>query len=168
MARKLCVPALGFAVAAVLFVAASRAGLAQAPTPDECFGFRFSPWDPPLRTVASSANPGGDPKSGAVAGAPREWAIRTTADRALADSVRGAVTDPVRDSLLVLFPAFWPSGITIEWSGARGDTLLGTAHAMVADGRIKSPVSKVRGIRVPCTKPEEKRPPNGLPEFGNS
>jgi len=151
-------------LASIVFVVASSALRAQAPTPDECFGFTFSPWDPPLRTVASSSNPGGDPKSGAVPGAAREWAIRTTADRALADSARGTVSDPVRDSLLVLFPSFWPSGITIEWTGARGDTLLGTAHAMVADGRIKSPVSRVRGVRVPCTKPEEKRPPSGLPE----
>ena len=126
-----------------------RAQAGGASTPDECFGFAFGPWEPPLRTVASKANPGGDPTTGAPAGAPRDWAARVANGRNAADSVH----DSGGDSVLVLFPGWWPSGVAINWTGTRGDTLLGTAHALVADGRVPSPVSSVRGLRVPCGRP---------------
>lgn len=108
--------------------------------PDECFGFSFGAWDPPLRSVANTFNPGEDPKAGAATGAPRGWAARTPNGR------------EAGDSSLILFPAWWPSGVTVEWTGARGDTLFGVAHALVADGRLKVPASAVRGLRVPCRR----------------
>jgi hypothetical protein len=127
----------------VLWSAAATPVVAQQATraPDECFGFTFGAWDPPLRTVASSANPGGDPAAGDSSGAPRGSAARIATGR-----LEG-------DSTLMLFPAWWPTGVTIEWRTARGDTLIGVAHALVADGRTRIPVSAVRGLRVPCAAP---------------
>jgi hypothetical protein len=125
-------------IALVWVFGAPLAAQSSAREPDECFGFSFGAWDPPLKSVANTFNPGEDPKAGAAPGAPRGWAARAPSGR-----------EP-GDSSLVLFPAWWPSGVTIDWTGARGDTLVGVAHALVADGRLKVPASAVRGLRVPC------------------
>jgi len=117
-------------------------------TPDECFGFKFGAWDPPLKSVASAGNPGYDPTASAPAGAQRDWAARVP---------NGRTTSSPADSVLMLFPAWWPVGVEIEWTEQRGDTLIGTAHALVADGRLKNPVTSVRGTRVPCAKPAAPR-----------
>jgi hypothetical protein len=118
-----------------------------AQTPDECFGFRFGPWDPPLKTVASRYNPGYDPTASAPAGAPRDWAARVPNGR----------PETPTDSVLLLFPAWWPAGVAISWTEQRADTLVGRATALVADGRIKNPVTEVRGVRVPCSRPDTSR-----------
>ena|SRR2546423_8059479 len=120
----------------------------RMPTPDECFGFTFGAWDPPLKSVASTYNPGYDPKASAPAGSPRDWAARVPDGKAAATPA---------DSVLLLFPAWWPAGVSIEWTEQRGDTLLGRARALVADGRVKNPVSLVRGARVPCRRPDSER-----------
>lgn len=117
----------------------------RMPAPDECFGFSFGSWDPPLKSVASTYNPGYDPVSSAPAGSPRDWAAR----------IPNGKSDAAADSVLLLFPAWWPAGVAIEWTEQRGDTLLGKAHALVADGRIKNPVTAVRGVHVACRRPEE-------------
>ena len=122
----------------LLFVCALGAPLAAQATgrePDECFSFSFGTWDPPLKTVANAFNPGEDPTPAAAAGAPRGWAARTPGD-----------------SSLILFPQWWPSGVTIEWTSARADTLVGIAHALVADGRLRVPRSAVRARRVSCAR----------------
>jgi len=122
---------------------------AQRPAaPDECFGFKFGAWEPSLKSVASTANPGYDPTTSAPAGAPREWAAHVPTGRA---------TNAPQDSVLMLFPAWWPVGVSIEWTEHRGDTLIGTARALVADGRLKNPVTSVRAMRVPCARPETPR-----------
>lgn len=118
-------------------------------TPDECFGFTFGAWEPPLKSVASTYNPGYDPTSSAPVGAPRDWATRVPSGRPL-----DATT---ADSVLLLFPAWWPVGVSIQWSAQRGDTLIGRAVALVADGRVKNPVTAVRALRVACRKPESSR-----------
>ena len=115
--------------------------------PDECFGFRFGAWDPPLKTVANRYNPGSDPTASAPAGAPRDWAAK----------VPHGLPEASADSVLLLFPAWWPSGVAIAWREQHGDTLIGHATALVADGRIKNPVAAVRGLRVPCVRPESAR-----------
>jgi hypothetical protein len=115
--------------------------------PDECFGFRFGAWDPPLKTVASRYNPGYDPTASAPAGAQRDWAAKVPTGR----------PETAADSVLLLFPAWWPSGVSIAWREQRGDTLVGQATALVADGRIKNPVAAVRGLHVPCVRPEGAR-----------
>lgn len=115
--------------------------------PDECFGFKFGSWDPSLKSVASTYNPGYDPVASAPRGSPRDWAAR----------IANGKSETAADSVLLLFPAWWPAGIAIEWTEQRGDTLIGTARALVADGRVKNPVTAVRGIHVPCRRPEEPR-----------
>jgi len=116
--------------------------------PDECFGFKFGAWEPPLKSVASPGNPGYDPTTSAPAGAPRDWAAHLP---------NGRNTGSAADSVLMLFPAWWPVGVAIEWTDHHGDTLVGTAHALVADGRLKNPVTTVLGMRVPCARPEPPR-----------
>jgi hypothetical protein len=59
--------------------------------------------------------------------------------------------------VLLLFPAWWPVGVSIEWTEQHGDTLVGIARALVADGRVKNPVSIVRAMRVPCARPETRK-----------
>lgn len=119
----------------------------RMPAPDECFGFKFGSWDPPLKSVASTYNPGYDPVASAPPGSPRDWAAR----------IANGKSDTAADSVLLLFPAWWPAGVAIEWKEQRGDTLIGTARALVADGRVKNPVTPVRGIHVACRRPEESR-----------
>lgn len=127
-------------LAAALAAAPALAAQDTTRAPDECFRFSFGAWDPPLKKVANPYNPGRDPTAAAGAsGAPRAWAAMTPSG-----------TTASADSVLILFPAWWPSGVTIAWTGARGDTLAGMAHALVADGRLKSPVAAVRGLRIPC------------------
>jgi hypothetical protein len=117
---------------------------APIPIPDECYGFKFGGWEPPLKSVASTYNPGYDPKTSAPPGAPRDWAARVATGRS---------STVAPDSVLLLFPAWWPAGVSIDWLEQRGDTLLGRAVALVADGRVKNPVSSVRGVRVACRRP---------------
>ena len=139
-------------LAAVVAAAPALAAQDATRAPDECFRFSFGAWDPPLKTVANPFNPGGDPTAAPAApgasAATRAWAAMTPSGKSAS-----------ADSVLILFPAWWPSGVTIDWTGARGDTLAGTAHALVADGRLKSPVAAVRGLRIPCVPTE--RPDSG-------
>ena len=115
-----------------------------AQTPQECFGFTFGRWEPSLKSASSIYSPGYDPTSSAPTGAPPSWAARTPTN----DS-SGARAD----SVLLLFPSWWPAGVAIQWTAQRGDTLIGLARALVADGRLKNPESPVRALRVPCRPP---------------
>ena len=138
MAGLLCAPVLA-------------ASAQNGQTPDECYRFAFGSWNPPLKTVANRYNPGTDPTSGAAPGTPRDWAARapTTPPAGSAKA----------DSVLLLFPSWWPSGVSIDWKDTRGDTLVGVAHALVADGRVEPPVTSVRGIRIPCEPARPDRTP---------
>ena len=120
-------------------------GAQAIPTPTECFGFTFGTWEPSLKSAASTYNPGYDPKGSAPTGAPRDWAARVP---------NGRTADTPSDSVLILFPGWWPAGVAIEWKEQHGDTLVGIARALVADGRLKNPVSTVRGMHVPCARPD--------------
>jgi hypothetical protein len=124
----------------------------RIPAPDECFGFAFGTWDPSLKSVASTYNPGYDPKASAPVGSPRDWAARVP---------NGKGTGTPADSVLLLFPAWWPAGVAIEWTEQRGDTLIGKARALVADGRLRNPVTVVRGARVACRRPDPERRDTG-------
>jgi hypothetical protein len=138
-------PSVGLLVVCLL---ASRSSLAQGPPnsdrnePALCFGFSFLAWTPPLnwRTAGHAAVL----DSSRVPRAPdgRGWA----AD----DLGKGS------DSTLVLFPTWWPAGIVIELERkpvARGDTVVGHAIAMVADGRVKPSTSRVRAWQTRCGPP---------------
>ena len=127
-------------------------GLVRAPmtlaaqgTPTECCGLRFGTWQPTLSSVASTYNPGYDPKASAPAGSPRDWATRIP---------NGPPSESAGDSVLMLFPAWWPVGVAIEWKEQRGDTLVGVARALVADGRLKNPETSVRAVHVACSRPD--------------
>jgi len=135
----------GRALAAVLAGSATVLAAQVTPTPTECLGFKFGTWEPSLRSVASTYNPGYDPKASAPAGAPRDWAARIP---------NGRTPETAADSVLMLFPAWWPVGVTIEWKEQHGDTLVGIARALVADGRLKNPETSVRAMHVPCSRPE--------------
>jgi len=128
-----------------VFVALMPAMLHGQAAPDECYRFAFGVWDPSLKSVASTYNPGYDPTSSAPTGSPRDWAARLPS---------GKATQTPADSVLLLFPNWWPAGVSIEWREQRGDTLLGRAVALVADGRVKNPVSSVRATRVACRRPD--------------
>jgi hypothetical protein len=134
--------------ALIALAVTAQATVAQvpSPTPDECFGFSFGKWEPSLRSTSSTYSPGYDPTGTAPAGATRSWAMR-----APTTSTSGAPAD----SVLLLFPPWWPAGVAIQWTAQRGDTLIGVARALVADGRVKNPESAVRALRVPCRSPAD-------------
>lgn len=137
-------------LALALVPAAVGAQASPNAAPDECFGFKFGAWQPSLSSTSSAYAPGYDPTSSAPAGAPRAWAVRWPS---------GAPGETSADSLLLLFPPWWPAGVSIQWTQQRGDTLIGLARALVADGRLKNPESTVRATRIPCRKPEDRTSP---------
>ena len=122
------------------------AAAAQPPAPtgfvrpleQECLGLAFGRWTPPLD--ARAAGHGTLPDAASLPHAPggRDWAAAVSAGR---------------DTTLMLFPAWWPAGVHLRLpSGARvtGDTVRGTATALVADGRLRAPTAAVRVWLVPC------------------
>jgi hypothetical protein len=117
---------------------------AQASAADEpvCLGFSFGPWSPPLDWHA--AGHGAMPDSSLLqhAAPGRDWASATSA----------GAGDP--DSLLVLFPSWWPAGVAVDIprrAPAPGDTVSGRATALIADGTRKAPMSHIRAWRRPCS-----------------
>ena len=106
---------------------------------DECLGFTFGGWTPPLDARAAGHAP--FPSAASLPHAPggRDW----------------AATDSIaRDTLLLLFPSWWPAGVSIRFAHAphtRADTVRGTATALVADGRLRAPTTQVLGWLVPCS-----------------
>jgi hypothetical protein len=112
--------------------------------PDECFGFSFGTFTPALDFTAAG-HPG---KAAEMRGSPTQapGAIPAARESAI------RVEDDPRDSLLILYPSWWPAGVSVHWSKAGwvGDTLTGVAQAFVADGAAKVPTSRVRGWRVAC------------------
>ena len=125
--------------AVVLFAAPARAQ--DAPLPprpdgdDVCLGFAFGRWAPPLDWTLAGH---GRVDSTALQRSPtgRDWATAGT----------------VTDTTLLLLPAWWPAGVwvTIPNTPAPGDTILGRATALVADGRRTAPQAGVRAWRVAC------------------
>lgn len=111
---------------------------APSDTSAVCLGFSFGRWTPPLDWHA--AKHVGAMDSSAVGHAPggRGWA---------------AGDGEMPDSTLMLYPGWWPVGVTVALptrSPAAGDTVSGIATALVADGRVRNPTAKVRAWRVPC------------------
>lgn len=104
--------------------------------PDECFGFAFGPWDPPLDWAAAKHPP-------------LRGGVRTLPPGARGDASRAGIPG---DSTLLLFPPWWPAGVLVRFTTdpASSDTLRGIATALVADGRVRAPTSRVVGQRVPC------------------
>ena len=125
----------------IALVSLARLALAQQadPRPSECFSFTFGTWTP--RLDAAAAGHSTPPAAARAEGQPREDAGRLPL-------VGG-------DSLLILYPAWWPYGVSVVFDRAQhGDTLSGVARAFVADLRNPLPTAPVRGIRVPCGRGE--------------
>lgn len=104
-----------------------------------CLGFSFGRWSPPLDW--RGAGHGAAPDTNGLARTPenRDWA---------ANGMVG-----LEDSLLVLYPRWWPAGIAVTLPTRRpapGDTIDGRASALVADGRKTSPTTRVRAWAVRC------------------
>jgi len=140
---------LAIAVAMVATRRALAQGMPPAPgSVDDavCFGFAFGSWSPPLDWRA--AGHGDRPDSARLAHAPggRDWA--------------GASSPS--DTVLMLYPAWWPVGVMVEIPTRRvvsGDTVTGRASALVADGRLRPPTATVRAWRVPCGSARAAAPP---------
>ena len=115
---------------------------AQSPAaePPVCLGFSFGAWTPALDW--RGAGHGAAPDTSTLARTPeqRDWAT---------DGMAG-----VEDSLLILYPRWWPAGVAVALPTRRpapGDTIEGRARAFVADGRRANPTSRVRAWAVPCS-----------------
>lgn len=134
----------------VLLVApAARAQDGDAASVDTsavCLGFAFGKWSPPLDWHAARHQ--GALDSSWVGHAP---------------GGRGWASDPTTtDSTLMLYPGWWPVGVSVALptrAPARGDTVTGTAIALVADGRVQNPTARVRAWRVPCGAAAHSAPP---------
>jgi hypothetical protein len=131
------------ATAAALALSLTQAAQAQVrdTLPPVCLGFSFGPWTPPLNW--RGAGHLATPDTSALARTPenRDWAVN------------GMVG--LEDSLLVLYPRWWPAGIAVTLPTRRptpGDTIAGRAQALVADGRKANPTARVRAWAVPCAR----------------
>lgn len=109
------------------------------PNDNVCLGFTFGPWTPRLDWARSGH--AGAMDSARVPRAPggRSWAASQLASAA--------------DSTLMLFPPWWPAGVWVTLARARvavGDSVAGTATALVADGHVRPSRSRVTARRLPC------------------
>lgn len=126
---------------ALTIVVAPLALRAQSRASDSpvCLGFSFGAWTPPLDWRAAGHGAPLDTSRLAVAPTGRDWAV---------DGVDG-----VEDSLVLLFPKWWPVGVAVTLPTRRpapGDTIVGRAQALIADTKSRSPTSRVRAWQVPC------------------
>ena len=121
---------------------ASDSGAARRPDSGwgDCYRFVFGEWAPPLDAKAAGHAP--FPRAESLPKAPggRGWA--------LSDST-------AHDMQLMLFPSFWPAGVSVRFPHAPrtlSDTVRGMAIALVADGRVRSPEADAMAWLVPCSR----------------
>jgi hypothetical protein len=119
------------------------AGASSTLLPDDelCLGFAFRAWTPPLDWKAAGHGERPDPRSIPQAPSGRDWAANDRQDG---------------DTTVTLFPAWWPAGVVVRLPSRiplTGDTLHGTATALVADGRMTAPRADVLAWRVRCGAP---------------
>lgn len=116
----------------------------SAPSHDDesvCLGFSFGTWTPALNWKGAGHGEMPDAKMLQHAPSGRDWASDAGAGQP--------------DSLLILYPAWWPAGIRVDLptrTPAPGDTVTGRASAFVANGEVKAPEAKVRAWRVACRR----------------
>ena len=107
--------------------------------PPVCLGFSFGTWTPGLNWKGAGHGEMPDAKALQRAPSGRDWA---------SDAGAG-----LPDSLLILYPAWWPAGIRVDLptrTPAVGDTVVGKATAFVANGAVTPPTARVRAWRVGC------------------
>ncbi|HZO19722.1 MAG TPA: hypothetical protein VFB46_12110 [Gemmatimonadaceae bacterium] len=146
-----------------LAVASPLAAQDPDPRPNECWGFIFGAWSPPLDWNGAghgthAAPP--PPETATTGGAPRHDAA--SIERAGAPTV-------------MLFPTWWPAGVGIrlDRQPSVGDTVKGIAYALIADGLRRAPESRILAWRTPCGEPparavsraapDERRSPRAAP-----
>jgi hypothetical protein len=81
----------------------------------------------------------------------RQWSLRALGWHRRHRCDGGA--SPRRDSVLMLYPPWWPVGDSVELPTMRpafGDTIVGRATALVSDGRKQALTSRVRAWQVRC------------------
>jgi hypothetical protein len=103
---------------------------------DTCYRFAFGSWTPALDLRWAGHDTTARPLPGAAPG--RDWA---------------APLDAKGPATLMLYPGWWPAGVMVQLPGgppAVGDTARGTATALVADARLRSPAATARAWGVVC------------------
>ncbi len=140
-ARNLSFPRILVAVGALLAVHTADVQAQEVPRDETptCLRFTFGAWTPALdwqtaghRGALDSLHVDRTPEG-------RGWAAPSAAR--------------ATDTVLVLFPSFWPAGVSLEFDPralSASDTVVGKATALVADARKASPISRARVWRVPC------------------
>ena len=126
---------------AALMVGVPAAVPAQAPAGGDaavCYGFTFGRWSPALDLVAAGHDPSTPPGPSAPEG--RGWAADDSTSR----------------GSMMLFPSWWPAGVRVTLPGAppqAGDTVSGSAVALVGDGRRRPPRAPLKVWGVACGPP---------------
>jgi hypothetical protein len=103
---------------------------------DTCYRFAFGSWTPALDLHWAGHDTAARPLPGAAPG--RDWAAPLEG--------KGPAT-------LMLYPGWWPAGVMVQLPAgppAVGDTARGTATALVADARLRSPTATARAWGVVC------------------
>ena len=114
-----------------------------ASAPPSCLRFRFGAWTPGLDWTA--AGHPGTIDSFRVA--------RAAQGQAWAAGVPPTPKTAAGDTVLMLYPSFWPVGVMVTFDPralVSADTVKGLAHAFVADGRKQNPTSVATLWKVPC------------------
>jgi hypothetical protein len=124
------------AVALLLHATLARPVFAQSTA---CLRFTFGTWSPALNWKAAGHATVLDSLRIDRAPDGRAWA--------------GPAGNAAGDTVLVLYPAFWPAGVALSFDARTlqpGDTATARATAFVADARVPSSVTSARVWRVPC------------------
>ena len=125
-------------------LASQSPALTPPPEGAMCFGFAFGKWTPPLDWKVAGHITAPDTAHMAHAPNGRSWAVDAS--------------DVGADSTLMLFPPWWPVGVIIRFDrklAVPGDTVAGSAYAMVADGTKSPPRSSIRAWLKPCGAPDK-------------
>jgi hypothetical protein len=155
LARRIALLAVGAAAASVP-AAAQNAGDRARPSVGAdgrpCLSFAFGTWTPPL-DWQSAGHRGDAEESGAAARRLRDSIFLQKSGDAGAGRDGMMWDEQSGGTRLVLFPWWWPAGVLVRFdsSSLAGDTLRGTAEAMVADAGQKNPTATVRALRRGCS-----------------
>ena len=144
--------AAGVALLAVSGGAAAQATADTAAPVTGCYRLAFGTWTPTLdwRAAGHGWGPGSvRPKTDYPGGG----GDASSRERAPAAGGPASWEASRSDSVLVLYPPWWPVGIVVHLAApllAPSDTVSGVATAFVADAGVASPTATVRAWRGRC------------------
>jgi hypothetical protein len=104
-----------------------------------CLRFQFGVWSPALNWKGAGHVSTLDTSKVERTADGRAWAAPAAVDGG--------------DSVLVLYPAFWPAGVALSFDARTlviGDTAVAKATAFVADARLARPIAPAKVWRVEC------------------